>query len=126
MAKKRYINTILWDDAYVSNLDPIEKLLFVYLITNSCTNISGVYQITLRRIALDTGIDKDMILKIFERFERDGKIHYSDGWIVVRNFIKHQNINSPLVQKGIENELKMVPRELIQYTYSIDTVLKKH
>ena len=31
MAKKRYISTTFWRDEYVSNLDPIEKLLFLYL-----------------------------------------------------------------------------------------------
>lgn len=130
MAKKRYINTVFWDDAYVSNLDPSEKLLFIYLITNSCTNISGIYQISLKRVSLDTGIEKEMVSKIFERFQRDKKILYVDGWMAIRNFIKHQNINSPLVVKGIEKELACAPLECLSFVdasiYGIDTVLNKH
>ena len=42
--KQRYVNTRFWNDTYVSSLDPIEKLLFIYLLTNEHTNISGVYE----------------------------------------------------------------------------------
>jgi hypothetical protein len=112
MSKKRYINTVFWDDSYIANLDPSEKLIFIYLITNPCTNISGIYQIPIKRIALDTGIDKDMVLKILERFSKDNKAHYKDGWIKVVNFIKHQNIKSPCIVTAIENELENVPEEL--------------
>lgn len=137
MAKKRYINTVFWDDAYVSNLDPSEKLLFIYIITNPCTNISGIYQISLKRISLDTGIEKEMVSKIFERFQKDDKILYKDGWIAVKNFIKHQNTNSPLIMKGIEKELVNVPVKLLDFvdvsiygidtvSSGIDTVLNKH
>lgn len=126
MAKKRYINTVFWDDAYVTNLDPSEKLLFIYIITNPCTNISGIYQISLKRISLDTGIEKEMVCKIFERFQKDQKILYKDGWIAIKNFIKHQNTNSPLIVKGIERELYNVPTELLSFVdasiYGIDTV----
>ena len=130
MAKKRYINTVFWDDAYVSNLDPSEKLVFLYLLTNPCTNISGVYQIPLKRIALDTGIDGEMCKKIIDRFQRDAKVLYIEGWMAVKNFIKHQNYNSPLVQSGIERELLEAPdllKNFIGYPingeiYGIDTL----
>ena len=37
MAKTRIINTRFWIDDYTSNLDPIEKLLFLYFLTNTAT-----------------------------------------------------------------------------------------
>jgi hypothetical protein len=109
MAKQRMVNTRFWDDDYTSNLDPIEKLLFLYFLTNTSTNICGVYEIPLKKIANETGIDKEMVIKIIGRFTKDLKVFYKDGWIVVRNFIKHQNQRSPKIQKGIEVELKNVP-----------------
>lgn len=111
MSKQRYIDTKFWDDSYIVNLDPIEKLLFVYFLTNPLTNIIGIYEITIKRIAFDTGIDKDMVLKILDRFEADEKIRYKDGWIVIKNFIKHQK-DSPSIHKGIEELLKQVPNNL--------------
>lgn len=128
MAKRRYVNTVFWDDVYVSDLDPSEKLVFIYLITNSCTNIAGVYQIPLKRIALDTGIDRDMIRKILDRFQADGKILYTDdGWISVKNFMKHQNYKSHLVATGIEECIQNAPDGHKTFLlYGIDTVLKEH
>ena len=113
MSKQRYINTKFWDDEYISNLDPSEKLLFLYCLTNPATNISGAYEIPLKRIATDSGFDKEMIIKMFIRFEKDDKIIYKDGWIVILNFIKHQNYESSTVRKGISDNLKNAPQWVI-------------
>jgi hypothetical protein len=110
--KNRYINTKFWNDNYISNLDPIEKLLFLYLLTNPCTNLSGIYEIQLKHIAVDTGIDKEMIEKIFQRFEKDNKVVYRNGWIAITNFIKHQKMN-PNVKRGIEENLKKAPESIM-------------
>jgi hypothetical protein len=119
MAKQRYINTRFWDDSYVIDLDPIEKLLFIYFLTNPLTSIVGAYEISARRIAFDTGIDRDMVPKILKRFEESGKIFYVDGWIVIKNFIKHQSIN-PKIVSGIRNELMNLPapvRSVVAFEY---------
>lgn len=126
MAKQRIINTRFWDDNYISNLDPIEKLLFLYILTNTSTNICGIYEIPLKKIANETGIDKEMVIKIIERFTRDEKIFYFKGWVCIKNFIKHQNQRSPQVKKGIENEIMAIPKDILNnmigYGYGIDTL----
>lgn len=108
MAKQRYINTRFWDDGYIVTLDPIEKLLFIYFLTNPLTEICGAYEIPLRRIAFDTGIDSDMVLKMVRRFADADKIIYRDGWVLVCNFIKHQASN-PKIEKGIETAVNGCP-----------------
>jgi len=114
MSKERYLNTKFWDDNYIVDLDPIEKLLFIYFLTNPLTNIIGIYEITIRRIAFDTGIDQDMVLKILDRFERDNKIKYSQGYIVIKNFTKHQK-NNPKINTGIALLIQEIPKELIDW-----------
>ena len=42
---KRYISTTFWDDEWVQSLDFTEKGLYLYLLTNSLTNIAGVYKL---------------------------------------------------------------------------------
>lgn len=112
MAKNRLVDTIFWEDNYTAGLDPVEKLLFLYLLTNSSTSICGIYQITLKKIAIETGIDKEMVENILTRFEKEKKMFYRDGWMGIRNFIKHQNQKSPTIQKGIEVELKNAPKKI--------------
>jgi hypothetical protein len=120
------INTRFWDDDYASNLDPIEKLLFLYFLTNTSTNICGIYEIPIKKIAVETGIDKEMVLKIIERFRKDSKIFYYNGWVGIKNFIKHQNQKSPQVQKGIESELNHISSDILHKMiglgYGIDTL----
>jgi hypothetical protein len=113
MAKKRYINTKFWSDNYISELDPIEKLLFIYFITNPYTDICGIYEISLKQMALDTGIDQqEMLPKIINRFSLDDKIYYIDGWVYVKNFQKHQAVNESVL-RGIERSLQDVPCEIM-------------
>jgi hypothetical protein len=116
------INTRFWNDGYVSELDPMEKLLFLYFLTNSYTNICGVYELPLRVVAFETGIDAEKVRNVLQRFSLDQKIHYEDGWVVVRNFAKHQKQGSPKVAQGIAAELKEIPQHLIGYVYPIDTL----
>lgn len=121
MAKKRYINTKFWSDNYISDLDPIEKLLFIYFITNPYTDICGIYEISLKQVALDTGIDKqEMLPKIIKRFSKDGKIFYLDGWIYVKNFQKHQAMNES-VELGIKRSMNDVPSDILAKVKQIDT-----
>lgn len=114
MAKNRYIDTKFWVDTYIGNLDPSEKLVFIYLLTNHLTNICGIYEVSLKQIAFDTGYDKDMVDKILKRFERDGKMKYSNGWVAIKNWMKHQATDGN-VKKGIESGLTIAPQELVKW-----------
>jgi hypothetical protein len=111
MSKKRMVDTRFWVDDYISHLDPVEKLMFLYFLTNPFTDISGMYEVPLKNIALDTGIDKEMVIKILNRFERDNKIFYENGWIAIKNFAKHQ-LDNPKVLRGIEIGTAKAPESL--------------
>ena len=107
------INTRFWSDNYVANIDPLEKLLFLYFITNQYTNICGIYEITAKQIALDTGIDKENIEKVFlPRLRKAEKVYYIDGWIFVKNFLKYQK-SSGNVDLGIKNGISCVPKQIM-------------
>lgn len=108
--KNRYVNTKFWQDGYIVNLLPDEKLLFLYFLTSPLTNISGIYECPIKIMAMHTGFDSDNLEVIIKRFE--GKIHYIDGWVYIRNFVKHQSLKSPSVKKGIEIELGNVPQKI--------------
>ena len=114
MSTQRLVDSCFWDDSYIVTLDPCEKLLFLYLLTNPLTNIAGVYEVSMKRIAFDTGFEQDTVKRILTRFERDGRCIYRDGWIAMRNWLKHQRVN-PSVEKGIERSLAGVPKALAGY-----------
>lgn len=108
MAKKRLVNTRFWDDEYVCGLSRDEKLLFLYALTNPLTELCGAYQITLKRIVFDTGMDEAEVLAALRKFEEADKICYRDGWMLIKNFGKHQASN-PNVNKGVARSLNSCP-----------------
>lgn len=112
MAKNRIVNTRFWVDDYIGNLDPVEKLLFLYFLTNPATDISGVYEIPLKTVATDTGIEHQTVARILKRFSRDRKIFYQNGWVGIVNFAKHQ-LDNPSVQAGIKNGLNKAPKFIL-------------
>jgi len=68
MSKTRYIKTDFWSDSYIETLDPTEKLLFIYLFTNDRLDLCGIYEITLRKISFETGINEENLVKILTKF----------------------------------------------------------
>lgn len=112
MAKFRYVNTHFWDDSFITTLDPHEKLLFLYLLTNPLTLISGVYEINVRRIAFDTGIDEEEIRRILDRLVGEGKIIYDSPWLAIINFLRHQALN-PKVTRGVAAALADAPTSIV-------------
>lgn len=126
MAKQRFINTKFWDDTYIITLDPTEKLLFIYFLTNPLTNICGGYEINLRRVALDTGVEENTVRTIVKRFSDEGRIFFVDGWLIIKNFIKHQQDN-PKILSGIRLAISEIPSQIrdrvkIEYGYDMDSI----
>lgn len=116
---KRYISTTFWDDEWVQNLDFIEKGLYLYLLTNSLTNIAGVYKLTERRIIFDTGLEKSTIEKIMKKFELDGKAYRHGEYVVLPAWPQHQKCSNANIQRGIERILKDLDHDLIEFLSEI-------
>lgn len=124
MAKQRIINTKFWSDAYIIELDIIERYLYLYLLTNEHTNISGVYEIPLRRMSQETGIEMEMLDKILQRFERDKKVYYFKSWVMIKNFSKHQSNKSQTVQAAIRLNLFQLPENIRNHFCETDQDFK--
>lgn len=129
VSKYRYIDTKFWDDSYIIDLIPTEKLLFLYLLTSPLTNIAGIYEIALRRMIFDTGIGLEEIRNILQKFQNDKKIYYIDGWIIICNFPKYQQCEkSPKIKDGIKAIIAILPSKIkeridtlsIPYTYPLN------
>lgn len=113
MAKNRYVNTRFWEDPYIARLSPSEKLVFLYLLTSPLANISGVFEMPIRRAVFDTGLSMQDFSAALERFEADSKIIRYGEWVGIVNFVKHQKPN-PKVRIGIAMELRKVPSQILE------------
>lgn len=113
------INTKFWSDWYVLSLDPSEKLLFLYYLTNEKTDLCGIYEIPLKIVSFDTGYDKDMIIKIEDRFSENYKLYRYGDWIYITNFVKNQ-LKNPSIEKWIQRSLDLIPKKIKDYFWSIE------
>lgn len=111
MSKQRIIKDEMWNDDWFWELDPSEKLMWVFLLTNPRSNIAGVYEASKSWIGVHTGFEKKVVDMLLDRFCKDGKIIVKDNWIILVNFHKHQSHN-PKVESGVVRIIEELPEEI--------------
>lgn len=128
-SKMRWFPTSYWDDEWVLSLDYKENLLFLFLVTNPLTKISGVYKITIKHICFYTPLTKEEVETALEKFARDGKAFYKFGYIIIPRWPRHQKYKVPAAGsdlskadnnfKAILNDINELPHEIIDYIYEV-------
>ena len=108
------LNTKFWSDSWIrQKLNPLDRYLFIYFLTNEHANICGIYELPIETIAFETGLDeRDLEKSLLPRLRP--KIYYKNNWVIIPNFPKHQNYQSPTVLEGIKRELSLIPKEISQ------------
>lgn len=131
MTKQRYISTTFWKDEFVGELEPLDKLLYMYLLTGGQTNIAGVYKIQMREIMFDTGLSRDQIQTIFQKLEKQKKAKYVQEYVIIAAWPKHQKWQIRRnIHTGIRNILMGLPKTILDecqaigYEYPLDTLSK--
>lgn len=103
-------------------MDPVEKLLYCYLITSPASNMEGLYKTTLRRIAFETGIDQDMVRQMCARLEERGLAGFNDGWVCVTQAIKHMP-DSPKMLTHAKKVYAEATEPILKWAVSIGYLL---
>jgi hypothetical protein len=127
VSKMRSVQTTIWTKSKkFRECDAVEKLLFLFLITNPETSLCGAYEMMLDDIAHYTGIDHRNLPHVFAGLDRRGLARYEGGWVIIPNY--KALYDNPKVQKGIERELSELPAHIrdslsIDYTKPIPVTL---
>jgi hypothetical protein len=106
MAKYRPVYTCIWKDPDFEELNDQEKLLFLYLITNESTTVSGVYPISYRTIGNECNIGFATVAETLENgciknvaYDKNNRV------VFVKNFRKYNpGGKHELVEKGVLND----------------------
>jgi len=109
MANYRQIHTQIWRDNWFLDLEPDEKLLFIYLFSNDNSNLAGLYELHERIIQLETGLDRKRIHEIISKLEGDGKVFYRDGVVWIVNMQKYHSNAGEKVRRNIEIIVEGIP-----------------
>jgi hypothetical protein len=117
MAGYRQIHTQIWKDEWFIDLEPEEKLLFIYLFSNDLASISGIYRIPIKVIANETGLKKEHIATTLAKFELDRRVFYGEGTIWIVNMMKYHQSASPTVMSKVHKDADMVPDGRVKTMY---------
>jgi hypothetical protein len=107
MDLRRSVNTKIWSDVWFETISTEEKLLWIYLITNSSTNMLGVYELSERKMSFESGLSLDSIRKAFKGFESLKKAKYINGYVVLYNWIKNQSFNTNMKKSALSDYEKL-------------------
>jgi len=98
--KTRILHTKIYSDNFFIELSPLEKLLFIYYLTNESVNIIACYECPNKKTSFDTGIDTAKIRVFQEKAEKAGKMYFKDGYVFLKNAGKYENYTGELNDKA--------------------------
>lgn len=91
----RTVDCATWDDPWFADLDPQAKLLFLYFLTNRRSTAAGCFEITMRAIAFETGMQAGEVERHLGGSLKSRIQWFPDHQVIfVRNFYRHQSANS--------------------------------
>ena len=99
-------NSSIWGDGWFRKLSPREKLLFIYLWTNSHKNMIAMYEIEIDQIAFEMKISEAEVLKAINNLTPKVMFDPDTQMIWVVNHVRHQFMRtdniSPKIVTGIK------------------------
>ena len=109
------IDTFFSLDPYIQKLNANDKWLYFILICNPDISMIGIYEIGLPTLALYSGLDAKAVEDSLDRFATAGKIHYVDGFVVIKQYIKNNPIKgSEKLQIGAQKRIDSLPWFLLE------------
>lgn len=115
MATYRPVYRGFWQDDDVLELTPEEKFFFLYIMTNSKTTQSGIYQFSKKVAAFETGYNIDTVTKYINVFIEKNKIAYDKDTdeIMILKWLKYNPIDNKNILKCVNKELETVKSILL-------------
>lgn len=128
MAIYRNISLSFWEDIkIVDDFTPEDRYFYLYLLTNSHTNLLGCYQISFKQMVNETGYNKDTIEKLINRMLENHKVIYYDNdtnEILIKNWYKYNWTKSEKLLKSVEKLIQFIKSEKLKN--EMEKILKKY
>lgn len=112
--KTRIIHTKIWQDDFIVDLSQVQKLIFLYYITNDNIGLTGIYETTDRQVAFDIGATKTQIQEAKSLFQEKKKILFYKNWVYIVNATKLNSYVGEKLQKAIEKERSFIPDTVLE------------
>ncbi|MBQ9041468.1 MAG: hypothetical protein IJ111_01470 [Eggerthellaceae bacterium] len=99
----RNIVTDFWTDSKVERMSSFGKLLMLYILTAPHGNLSGCFEVTFRRIEIETGLTAQQAKKAMKELCAEGMLAYrvETSEVLIRNWWKYNWNSSPKTGKSL-------------------------
>lgn len=111
METRRYINVRTWSEAWFEDLSATDKLVWIYLNTNSSTNMLGAYSTSIRRLSYECHISEPAVRRSIKKLEVCKKIIYQDGFVIIVDWMAQQSMN-PSMRIAARKEYDKLPEHI--------------
>lgn len=123
MGIKRIVDTSFWTDGKVDDFSPEDKYFMVYLMTSPYTTQLGIYEISIKYVAIHLGYSQETVNVLLDRFENKyGIIIFSKetSEVAIKNYLRHSIIKggAPVRDCLIKEMKKVKNKELIAQVFS--------
>jgi hypothetical protein len=127
MAEYRFVFTRMWrEDDWFASLDAERKMLWMYLFTNPSASVCGMYALSVRVAANETGLSQEKVRQVLADFVRAGKVSWDGVVIWVHKMRGYQATKSDKVKVRIDKDIAATPDTVVKLTYlrayGIDTL----
>ena len=114
MADYRTLKTSTWTDAWFIEQDAGVQIAFIFLLTNPATTASGLYQMPDSLCARLLMVSPDEWIRRREAVAMRGAAQFSDGWVLIPNYIRHQPSPNPKTWMNILRQIADAPEALLR------------
>ena len=116
MAGYRPIYKRIWNDPDFLELNKDEKLLFIYLCTNDATSQSGIFPMSPRTAANETGIPIDYVAERFSTGFYKNVVYDKEHKLIFVKKLRRHSVSGgrpELLIKSIQKDLSNYPSDLL-------------
>ena len=126
MSSFRQIHSKIWKDDWFLDLEPVDKLFFIYLFSNESATMIGLYELPIRVMSFESGLTAPEIRDTFQVFANAQKAYYENGVVFIPTMRKYHSSNSPKVltriQKDVDNVRDGTLKRFCCKLYGIDMI----
>ncbi len=114
--KTRVIQTSIWDDDTVYNLNIDTKLLYLVLLTNPYIGQSRIYKINDRQISTYSGLNVDQLQKCKKDLEKVGKALFREGYVCITGKdLVDSSYTGEKNEVAKNKEIAAIPADVLKY-----------
>jgi hypothetical protein len=117
----------MWrEDDWFASLDAERKMLWMYLFTNPSASVCGMYPLSVRVAANETGLSQERVRLSLADFVRAGKVSWDGTVIWIHKMRNYQATKSDKVKVRIDKDIEATPDTVVKReylrAYGIDSV----